>query len=59
MSAPGGGNQFTHDAVRMETRLLIRSVCNSCGASKLVSTHDNSLHEWEDQHQCGEPTSLA
>lgn len=36
-----------------ESRLLIRSACPLCGASKLVSSHDDSLERWEEEHVCG------
>ena len=40
--------------VRMESRLLIHSVCRQCGASRVVSSIDGSLEEWESTHTCKE-----
>jgi hypothetical protein len=38
--------------VRLESRLLIHSVCRRCGASRVVSSNDCSLEEWESTHTC-------
>jgi len=44
---------FTRTLERSGSRLLIRSACQDCGDSKLVSQHDGTLQEWEDGHRCG------
>jgi hypothetical protein len=36
----------------MKDLTLVHSICLKCGASKLVSSYDGSLEEWEEQHQC-------
>src|SRR6516164_5212212 len=43
---------FRHILVGTEQRLLVQSICVTCGASKLVSVHNGSLHQWENGHQC-------
>jgi len=32
--------------------MLIESVSTGCGATKLVSSFDGSLAQWEEQHRC-------
>jgi len=43
---------FSHRPTKEGERLLIEAVCIRCGASKLVSTYDNSLEYWEKTHKC-------
>lgn len=43
---------FTCTAVRDGLSIKILSVCNRCGASRVVSIADGSLGEWERTHQC-------
>jgi hypothetical protein len=43
---------FTRTLERTGSRLMIRSVCATCGDSELVSKHDGSLQDWEDGHHC-------
>lgn len=57
---------FTHTLERSGSRLMIRSICASCGNSKLVSKYDGSLQQWEDSHSCAvteqtkkDPASVA
>jgi hypothetical protein len=33
-------------------RLVVKSMCNNCGDSKLVSVRDGSLARWESYHTC-------
>ncbi len=47
-------SQFTHTAIKTESRLLIQTICTNCGASKLVSTYDGTLERWESEHTCAE-----
>ena len=44
--------QFTRYLVRMKNLTLVHSICLKCGASRLLSSSDGSLQEWEEQHQC-------
>jgi hypothetical protein len=44
--------EFTLAAVLLENRVLIRSTCKKCGASRVVSVSDGSLRLWEDGHKC-------
>lgn len=46
---------FSHLLIHEESRLMIRSTCQECGASKVVSSADGSLDDWEDGHRC-QPT---
>lgn len=46
------GTGFTRKLERDEPRLLIRSTCARCGASRLVSEADQSLEDWEEEHRC-------
>lgn len=43
---------FDRSLIRDGVRLIIRSACILCGESKLVSSADGSLDDWEDGHQC-------
>lgn len=49
--------KFTRALRQDGKRLLILSICDACGASRLASAQDGSLQEWEDAHACEE--SLA
>ena len=44
--------QFTRYLVRMQDLTFVHSICLKCGASKLLSSSDGSLEEWEKRHQC-------
>lgn len=44
--------RFTHTDVRAGDRLLIKSTCNDCGMSMLLSPNDGSLQKWESWHIC-------
>ena len=44
--------RFSHTEVRAGDRLLIKSTCNYCGMSMLLSATDGSLHKWESWHVC-------
>jgi hypothetical protein len=52
MSHSNNPVQFTRYPVRMKDLTLVHSICLKCGASKLLSSNDGSLEEWEQQHQC-------
>lgn len=41
--APHSAPQFARDLMHTESRLLIRSTCELCRVSKVVSQHDGSL----------------
>ena len=43
---------FDDFPIHVESRLRIRSVCRSCGASRVVSVLDGSLETWKEQHVC-------
>jgi len=43
---------FSRALTRLESRLLIASTCLKCGESKLASSSDGSLQEWENDHKC-------
>jgi len=45
-------DKFEHELTRSEGRVLLRSTCRHCGASKVVSRADGSLEEWESEHGC-------
>jgi hypothetical protein len=45
-------NRFARKPLRLESRLLVHSVCNHCGDSKIGSFHDGSMQEWEASHKC-------
>jgi hypothetical protein len=44
--------RYTHTEVRAGDRLLIKSTCNNCGMSMLLSEADGSLQKWETWHVC-------
>jgi len=44
--------EFSRALTPVESRLLIASTCLKCGESKLVSSSDGSLEEWEEEHRC-------
>ena len=46
---------FTRHVVRQGIRFLIESECNGCGLSRLVSSQDGSLAQWEREHICSSP----
>jgi hypothetical protein len=50
---------FTRTPEQVDGRFLIRSTCNSCGASALVSQFDDSLADWEAGHKCEERWSIS
>lgn len=43
---------FYHTPVIEEARILVYSLCKNCAASKVVSSHDGSLAQWENGHVC-------
>jgi hypothetical protein len=43
---------FEYHPVKVEDRLLIKSVCVRCGASRIVSGTDGTLEEWVTTHDC-------
>jgi hypothetical protein len=45
-------NAFRYELKKVGERLLIEGRCLRCGATKIVSTFDNSLDWWEEQHNC-------
>lgn len=45
-------DQFTQVGIIADTRMMIVSTCTECGASKIVSTYDGSLEQWQNEHQC-------
>jgi hypothetical protein len=49
---PEGPDKFIQVEVQAGDRLLIRSTCKFCGASRLVSREDGSLQKWENGHDC-------
>jgi len=48
---------FSHRPKKKGERLLIEAVCIRCGASKIVSTYDDSLEQWEKMHACEKQTA--
>lgn len=43
---------FSRSLVHVEQRLMILSTCLSCGESRMVSSDDDSIEEWESRHRC-------
>lgn len=44
---------FTNEpAYDEDGRVVIKSTCESCGESRLVSLRDGSLSLWEARHEC-------
>lgn len=50
MSQAQDSDCFAREAVREGPRILIRSICTTCGASGIGSRSDGSLQTWEDAH---------
>ena len=46
--------QFARKLVRTVDRLMIESTCMRCGMASLVSGHDGTLENWEEEHSCNE-----
>lgn len=46
---------FVVTLVRQEFDLKLRSTCQTCGESRIVSAADSSLQEWQDGHKCARP----
>lgn len=40
-------------ANQSDGRMLIQSVCDQCGQSRIASRWDETLKEWEQTHACG------
>ena len=43
---------FLTEPVQAESELFIKSICQLCGAFKIVSCDDGSQEKWETTHQC-------
>lgn len=56
---PEPTDRFHRLAVRVEGRLLIKSVCASCGESKVLSAANGSLIAWEKEHDCSKKRSVT
>jgi len=51
---PRPSDRFHRTTVRANDRLLLKTVCLSCGESKIASVADGSLTAWEGQHECSQ-----
>ena len=54
---PVSFDSFLRTHVRMEERLLIQSTCKACGRTKVVSSADGTLQDWENNHRCQKPSA--
>jgi hypothetical protein len=43
---------FAHKQVQAGQHTLIKSTCNNCGDSRILSAQDDSLERWERDHKC-------
>lgn len=50
---------FVVTLVRDEFHLKLRSTCQVCGESHILSAADGSLQEWQDGHQCSRPEPIS
>jgi len=48
---------FTNRPADHGPRILIYSVCNRCGAARVVSAYDETLSQWQREHRCEQADS--
>lgn len=46
---------FVVTLVQEEFHLKLRSTCQVCGESKVLSAADGSLQDWQEAHRCARP----